>query len=228
MERAEFDRFADEYEAQHACNIRISGETPEFFARYKVEDVAAAVGSNSPRRILDFGGGIGTSVPHFHRVFPSARLTCLDVSPRSVEIARQRHGDAADFELFDGTRIPHAAETFDIAYAACVFHHIDAAEHVSLLSELRRVLAPGGSLFVFEHNPLNPVTRHAVDTCPFDENAVLIAAPTMRARVQQAGFERVDLAYRIFFPGALRFLRPAEKWLTRVPLGAQYYVRGMA
>jgi hypothetical protein len=38
MEKAEFDQFAAEYLAQHAANIRASGESPEFFARYKVED----------------------------------------------------------------------------------------------------------------------------------------------------------------------------------------------
>src|SRR6185503_3109282 len=114
MDQAEFDRFADEYEWQHARNIRLSGEDPEFFARYKVEDVAAACHARSPHRILDFGVGIGASVPHFRRAFPNARLTCLDVSPRSLAIAAERHADAAQFELFDGRVIPHAAGTFDI------------------------------------------------------------------------------------------------------------------
>ena len=40
MDDAEFDRFADDYRSLHAANIRASGETPEFFAEYKVRDVA--------------------------------------------------------------------------------------------------------------------------------------------------------------------------------------------
>jgi SAM-dependent methyltransferase len=105
-----------------------------------------------------------------------------------------------------------------------VFHHIPHAQHVALLGEIKRVLKPAGRLFVFEHNPLNPLTRHAVDTCPFDENAELIRAGTMRARARQAGFGGADVKYRIFFPHFLRGLRPLEPRLTWLPLGAQYYV----
>jgi len=35
MDRAEFDKFADEYYALHAANIAMTGESPEYFADYK-------------------------------------------------------------------------------------------------------------------------------------------------------------------------------------------------
>jgi hypothetical protein len=105
-----------------------------------------------------------------------------------------------------------------------VFHHIPHEEHVALLAEIRRVLVPGGRLFVFEHNPLNPLTRHAVNTCVFDEHAKLIVASTMRGRARDAGFATAGIRYRIFFPHALRRLRPLEAKLTWLPLGAQYCV----
>ncbi len=222
MDKAEFDRFADAYEQQHASNIRLSGESPVFFARYKVQDVAHLCAEQRPGRILDFGAGVGASVPHWREAFPQSSLTCLDVSQRSLDIARERHSGAADYCIFDGTTIPFASGSFDVAFAACVFHHIDSEDHVPLLRELRRVLTDGGRLFVFEHNPFNPLTRHAVDTCPFDANAVLIRARTLHERLRAAGFERVSLAYRIFFPSALSALRPLERMLTRLPLGAQY------
>lgn len=224
MDRAEFDCFADEYEQQHASNIRISGETPAYFARYKVQDVARLCAAQTPARILDFGAGVGASVPHWREAFPQASLTCLDVSPRSLTIARERHPGAAEYCVFDGVTIPFAAGSFDVAFAACVFHHIDVLRQEPLLRELRRVLSSDGRLFVFEHNPLNPLTRHAVNTCPFDANAVLIGACTLRERLRAAGFGRISLAYRIFFPHALRALRPLERVLTRLPLGAQYYL----
>ena len=72
MDRAEFDRFADEYEATHARNVRVSGEAPEFFARYKIEDVARLWAGAPAARILDFGAGVGGSVPHWQRSFPAA------------------------------------------------------------------------------------------------------------------------------------------------------------
>ena len=81
-----------------------------------------------------------------------------------------------------------------------------------------------GRLFVFEHNPLNPLTRHAVNTCAFDEHAKLVLAPAMRRRALEAGFPSATVRYRIFFPNALRRLRPLETKLAWLPLGAQYYV----
>ena len=229
MDEAEFDKFAAEYRAMHAANITVSGESPEYFAEYKIIDIArdaAALGALSAQpRVLDFGAGVGYSVPFFARHLPTARITCLDVSQKSLEVGEAQHGARAEFTHFDGTRIPFADATFDVALASCVFHHIPEGEHVQLLAEIRRVLTPRGLLFVFEHNPLNPLTRHAVDTCPFDENAVLIRAPKMRRRVLDASFADAEINYRIFFPHALRGLRGLEPSLTWLPLGAQYYVR---
>ncbi len=226
MDEAEFDKFADEYRAMHAENIRLSGEDPEYFAEYKIVDIATELARDGAvaHRVLDFGAGVGYSVPFFARHLPSARVTCLDVSRKSLEVGAAKHGAVAEFEHFDGRRIPFDDGTFDVALASCVFHHIPHAEHVALLGEIRRVLAPGGRLFVFEHNPLNPLTRHAVSTCVFDEHAELVLAPTMRRRARAAGFASASVRYRIFFPHALRGLRPLEPRLKWLPLGAQYYV----
>jgi SAM-dependent methyltransferase len=226
MDEAEFDKFADEYRAMHAASIRLSGEEPEYFAEYKVADIAAELAREHAvaRSALDFGAGVGYSVPFFARHLPATRVTCLDVSRKSLDVGAACHGAAAEFRHFDGRRIPYADGTFDVALASCVFHHIPHAEHVVLLAEIRRVLNPGGRLFVFEHNPLNPLTRHAVNTCEFDEQAELVLAPTMKRRVRAAGFATAAVRYRIFFPHALRGLRWSEARLTWLPLGAQYYV----
>ena len=226
MDEVEFDKFADEYRAMHAANIRLSGETPEYFAEYKIVDIAAELARDglAPRKALDFGAGVGYSVPFFARHLPAVRVTCLDVSRKSLDVGAAQHGGAAEFAHFDGRRIPFDDGTFDVALASCVFHHIPHDEHVALLAEIRRVLGSQGRLFIFEHNPLNPLTRHAVNTCEFDEHAQLIRAPTMRRRVRDAGFADAAIRYRIFFPHALRGLRPLEARMTWLPLGAQYYV----
>jgi hypothetical protein len=92
------------------------------------------------------------------------------------------------------------------------------------LRELRRVTRDGGLLFLFEHNPVNPLTRHAVNTCPFDINARLIRADKMRRRIEDAGWSDVKTAYRIFFPQQLAALRKFEPHLEWCGLGAQYRV----
>ncbi|CAL1241569.1 SAM-dependent methyltransferase [Candidatus Methylocalor cossyra] len=229
MTPAEFDQFADAYRTLHHQNIRFSGESPEFFAEYKVKDAWELLWKQgkSATWILDFGAGIGTSVAPFRKYFPRASLTCLDVSEKSLAVGRARYPDLAEFRAFDGKRIPFPENTFDLIFAAGVFHHIPHGEHLDLLREWRRVLRPGGTALLFEHNPFNPITRHAVNTCPFDDNAHLIYPSELRRRLREAGFEQIGLRYRLFVPGFLRFLRPLERWLSACPLGAQYFVHGV-
>ncbi len=227
MSEAEFDRFAGEYRQLHAENIRVSGERPEFFAEYKVRDVArlarASGFANAPA-ILDFGAGVGNSVGFFRQYLPGCRLTCLDASRKSLDVASERFPDAAEFVAYDGGEIPLPPEQFDVVFAACVFHHIPTAEHEPVLQQLYRVTRRSGLLVIFEHNPYNPLTVRAVNTCVFDENAVLIPAGTLVRRVRRAGFSSAKPCYRIFFPGMLRVLRGLERGLGWLPLGAQYYV----
>jgi len=90
MQKAEFGKFADEYYVLYQKNILIFSESPEFFAEYKIRDIFELLmnQTQNPRRILDFGAGIGTPASHFRRFFPDASLTCLDASEKSLEAGR--------------------------------------------------------------------------------------------------------------------------------------------
>jgi SAM-dependent methyltransferase len=228
MDAAEFDSFADEYQSAHASNIKASGEAPEFFHEYKVADVARALTpavAQAQLQVLDFGCGVGNSLPHFRRHFPKSALTGADVSAKCLTIAEHRFPDAAHLvQLEPDQPLPFESEVFDVVFAACVFHHVAHAEHVALLREWRRVLKPGGTAFVFEHNPYNPLTVHAVNTCAFDKNAALISARKMALAFKVAGLMDPQCRYRIFFPHVLRGLRGLEAHLGWLPIGAQYCV----
>ncbi|QDH33930.1 class I SAM-dependent methyltransferase [Porphyrobacter sp. YT40] len=224
MSQAEFDAYVDEYDAQHAQSVRLSGEDPDFFAEYKAKEAArvAAAAGLAPRRIMDFGAGRGNCIAHLQNAFPEAALTALDVSARSLTHCAARAVRPLETVCYDGQTLPFADGSFDLIFTACVFHHIPSEDHIRLLREIRRALAPQGRFVLFEHNPWNPLTRHAVATCPFDVNAVLISAPEMRRRFRAAGFGDVSLRYTLFFPAMLAPLRPLERGLGWLPLGAQY------
>jgi SAM-dependent methyltransferase len=124
MDAAEFDKFAEEYRQLHAANIRLSGEKPEYFAEYKIADLVEILPREGfPRDplILDFGAGIGQSVPYFRKYFPGSRVVCLDVSKKCLEIGRSRFGDAAEFVHFDGgaCRSPTTVSTLRFWRAFC-------------------------------------------------------------------------------------------------------------
>ena len=227
INRAEFDKFAEEYLATHTDNLKISGEDPAYFARYKIDEVRRRWTREhraEPKAVLDFGCGIGASLPHLQAAFPAAQVTGLEVSEKSLTIARDRAPAGIRLVVYDGGPVlPLPEASFDLIFTACVFHHIDQPLHQPLFSALHRLLKPGGVFCIFEHNPINPVTRYIVATCPFDENAVLIGGGDLKARLRKSGFGAIRLAYTGFFPGALRALRPLEPGLKSIPLGAQYY-----
>lgn len=230
-QRPQFDRYATSYRALHAESIRISGEAPDYFARYKIDELART--STSVRRsgapaVLDFGCGIGGSIPWFRSRLPAARLTGVDVSGESLALARAAFPGDVRFEAFDGSHLPFADDSFDIVFASCVFHHIPPEERPGALAEIRRVLRPGGEIFLFEHNPWNPLTRRVVCDCPFDEDAVLLTAPEALQLVRDAGFSASRRTFTVFFPRMLAALRPLERLLAGVPLGGQYYIHAHA
>lgn len=231
MSKAEFDQFAADYQRIHQRNVALSGEEPAYFAAYKMRDFTRLLrerGVTADARLLDFGSGVGASVAPLLALLPKSRLVCADVSAGSLDVSRSRHGDRCDYLLLDGSTIDLPDHSIDGAFACCVFHHIPEAAHGACLRELRRVLKPGAPWMVYEHNPLNPLTVHAVRTCPLDDNAVLIGARTMRQRCAEAGFGALRIDYRVFFPAPLRALRPLEDRLKWLPLGAQYSVSGTA
>lgn len=221
--QAEFDLLADEYRVQHKENVAITGESPEYFSEYKIADLADLLNRLKlpASNILDFGSGIGNSLPYFRNYFSSSEITCADVSARSIEIAQTRFpGQENHLLINEGIPLPTASQ--DIVFSACVFHHIPHEEHLHWLTELRRITKPGGILAIYEHNPLNPLTVRAVNTCPLDVNACLIRGGTTRERAIKGGWEDAHVDYKLFFPAALAKLRPMERLLEWLPLGAQF------
>ncbi len=233
MTQQEFDAHAKTYNEVLDESILFSGEDSAYFAEYKIRDLhrelaAQGIDTTATVRLLDFGCGVGASIPYLRQYFTQAQLLGVDVSEESLDLARSRYGKIASFLKMSGGELPAEAEALDAAYAMCVFHHIDECQHVELLSQIRSRLKPGGLMMVYEHNPLNPLTVRVVNNCPFDVNAKLIGASLMAQRCRRAGFRDVSVKYRVFFPSFLRMFRFAERLLTWLPLGGQYYVRCLA
>ena len=226
MDVKEFDKFAEEYLKLHSENIRITGEDPEYFAEYKIRDLKRVCFELEvlPGKILDFGTGVGNIIPFIVKYFNGTKVHGVDVSEKSLALARNRFGGLAEFSLFDGESLPYSNENFDIALAACVFHHIPFKEHFNLIEEISRTLKYGGIFMIYEHNPYNPLTRNAVNSCPFDENAVLLRKNEVNKIFKKTGLKVVKQEYRVFFPAFLKILRPLEQYLKWLPLGGQYFV----
>jgi len=220
--KAEFDEFAQDYGDLTSRNTSFFTDDYSYFGRYRSRIVRTLAGDNV-RDMLDFGCGIGLGVTALREFFPTSRIVGCDPSEESLAIARKNE-PASEFALPGALA---AGPQFDVITAVSVFHHIPPQDRDAALRYCVDRLKPGGSLFIFEHNPYNPLTRRLVAKCPLDRNAILLTPAEAVQRVRQAGLGNVLSRYCLFFPQALGFLRPIEDSLGWLPLGGQYYVRGV-
>ncbi len=224
-DKVDFDDFAESYSQTHQANIQITGENVEYFAQYKVLEIAKNIPyTNENFTLLDYGSGTGSTLKFFLESFTNANIFAADISEKSLNASKKKNGDCVHYMHLTSEKIPCDSNFFDCIFVSCVFHHIPSNEHISTLRELFRVLKPGGNIFIFEHNPYNPLTVHAVNTCPFDKDAVLITAKNLKKSFIQAGFINPSTRFTLFFPNILKKLRVIEKYLYKCPLGAQYYI----
>ena len=94
-------------------------------------------------RLIEVGCGMGTDLLQFAR--GGARVTGVDLTPRSVEISRDRfelYEMPGEFSLSDAERLPFADNSFDVFYSNGVLHH--TPDTSSAIREAHRVLKPGG------------------------------------------------------------------------------------
>jgi polyphosphate kinase 2 (PPK2 family) len=89
---------------------------------------------------------------------------------------------------------------------------------------IKSLLSEQGELVIFEHNPYNPVTVRAVNTCPFDKNAVLLKPNELRKYIVENGMKIEKTKFCLFFPAFLKRFRFIEKYISAIPLGGQYFI----
>lgn len=222
-----FDTYRDSYDEMVKHAIGLGGLGVDYFTKVKADYAKDLIhdhfGQLDQVSVLDIGCGIG----NYHSLLQHdvGALTGIDVSPESLEVARQRHSKV-DYHHYNGNKLPFEDASFDTAITICVMHHVPPSNWQAFANEMLRVLKPGGLALVFEHNPVNPLTRRIVDRCPFDADAVLLsqsASKAVFARVEEA----VDIKTRTILsvPAGNAPLRTIDKLFSRLPFGAQYFLK---
>jgi ubiquinone/menaquinone biosynthesis C-methylase UbiE len=132
------DEYADDARLRRRAAV-FTGESTAVDARVPL---VAAVVDAQPRRILEVGCGWGELAEWVGRETGS-EVVAIDLSPRMVELARERGVDA---QVGDVQALPFAGGEFDVAIAAWMLYHVPDLDRA--LAELARVLRPGGRLVV--------------------------------------------------------------------------------
>jgi SAM-dependent methyltransferase len=219
--RPEFDHYAARYEALLEGALLPTGVDSDRFAAYKIEEIAHALRDRKTSRILDFGCGTGRSLQHLQRAFPAAALFGYDPSSECTVAASARFPGVVVTSHWDDM----PKDGFDCIVATNVFHHVPRDERPAMMARCALALAPHGSFFVFEHNPLNPLTRWVFKRCPFDCDAQMLGRTETLRLGRGAGLEVVAARYTLFVPYAGKAWAALQRSLGWCPAGAQYYVQ---
>jgi ubiquinone/menaquinone biosynthesis C-methylase UbiE len=219
----DFDEYAKDYEDSVDRSVSFTGRDSAFFARRKVEIlediVRPGLGSLQGLNLLDVGCGTGTTA---RCLVPRVRkLHGVDVSEEML-VKAERNVPKAKFTWYDGEKLPFSDETFDVAVAICVLHHVPVSKRCKVVSEMVRVTRPEGVVAVFEHNPYNPLTRYAVNTCELDEDAVLLPTREAVELLRDSASVEPEFRHFLFSPLGGAIGCSLDRHLRSVPLGGQY------
>ncbi len=107
-----------------------------------------ALGLKEDDWLLDVGCGTGWAVMQAAQIIPKGRACGIDLSSGMISRANELAADFlnVEFQEADAEAIPYPEESFNAVICTNSFHHYSAP--VRALSEIRRVLIPGGRLVI--------------------------------------------------------------------------------
>jgi ubiquinone/menaquinone biosynthesis C-methylase UbiE/glycosyltransferase involved in cell wall biosynthesis len=105
---------------------------------------------NSPK-ILHLGCGPGSMMPYL-KLIKNAELYGIDISETMIDLAQKKYPDI-HFQVGDAETLTFDDETFDLVFIDGLIHIFPILDLA--LKEIKRILKPGGLLFVREPNEKN-------------------------------------------------------------------------
>lgn len=148
--------------SRHSENLRIASFYDRFGWLYPLADGFCAPGrrrliehvNREPAgQLLEIGVGPGWHLPYYR----GHQVTAIDCSTRMVASSR-RCSPRAVVRQMDGERLDFADASFDYAILC---HVLSVTENpAAMLAEARRVLRPGGRLFILNHETPANAWRH--------------------------------------------------------------------
>lgn len=116
-------------------------------------------------RVLDIGCGTGTLATRIKQLYPDVTVVGLDPDPKALLRAHrkaQRAGTSVQFDQGFSDNLPYSAATFDRVFSSFMFHHLPIDQREKTLSEVKRVLVPGGSLHMLDFDRPEHFSRRSL------------------------------------------------------------------
>ncbi|MEE9301540.1 MAG: methyltransferase domain-containing protein [Alphaproteobacteria bacterium] len=154
------------------------------------------VPSSPPMKVLDIGCGTGVNAEAL--AAKGHEVSGIDISPVAIEKFRARGFDGAVCNINE--EIPFEDGTFDLVFGSDVIEHIIDTERA--LSEMNRVLRPGGQLVLSTPNSAFWVYRllglfgKTVSDLQHPGHVRFFSKAALADHVEKAGFVTVEIAAR--------------------------------
>jgi SAM-dependent methyltransferase len=142
------NRIVDGYDAGAVEYARYWGPVLEETSARLLAEVDRAF-RGEVRRVIDVGAGIGTLAMAAVRHWPDAEVVATDAAAGMLELARTRADEAGligegrlSFFVGSADELPLESGAFDVALSSFVLQLV--TDRLAALTEIRRVLRPGG------------------------------------------------------------------------------------
>jgi SAM-dependent methyltransferase len=143
-------------------------------------------------RVLDLGSGAGGLTSDLHSA--AASVVGVDVAEAALQRARTRHPELSFLRAEIDGRLPLEDNSFDVVWSSEVIEHV--ADTARWMSEVRRVLRPGGRLLLT--TPSHGRLRLAVGGLerysePLCDHLHLYTARSLRDLLTDFDFDQVEV-----------------------------------
>jgi ubiquinone/menaquinone biosynthesis C-methylase UbiE len=205
------DLVAAEYSDDRRLRRRAAAYTGVSTGLDSRRQLVDAVVAAKPRRVLEVGCGWGELAEWIERE-TSAEVVATDLSPRMVELTRERGIDA---RLADVQALPFGDGEFDVVVAAWMLYHVPDLDLA--FAEIARVLRPGGRLVAATNSRFHLLElRQLAGTGP---SSLKFSRESGRAQLSQAfaAVERQDIDGTLEFAGRSDVLEYVQASIAMSP-----------
>lgn len=171
------------------------------FPKYNLKQEFKDFKPKDNETILDAGSGSGILSRYFAEKNESVFVTGVDYSEERVGEAKKRASNLSNiaFEQGDLRSLRFGDQTFNSAISRYVVEHIPKAEIQKVMSEIFRVLKPGGSFYccdfdgpVFNLFPQTPIIQRVLSSLSSSPNLDLWVGRKIPFLMEEAGFDVIN------------------------------------
>ncbi len=175
-------------------------------ARFAEHTVYKNVNFSEAKNILEVGCGVGAQTEILLRRFPDLHITGIDLNEKQIESALESHSknplakNRINVLKADASKTSFSGSEFDGAFLCWVLEHVP--EPLKILTEVRRVVKPGGIVYATEVmnssfflNPYSPnVWKYwmAFNDYQYEHAGDPFVGAKLGNFFMQAGFQKIE------------------------------------